>query len=204
MDPTLSPSLVTFEASNPTEYISFNGTTTSSAKLQILPASGQALADSFLFGIRQVTKSLNQEYIGCYVADTTATTPWFSTAGTAQAAISTTDCFNKATAAKARYFGLTKNNLCYYGDGTTYNSKGLQPAVQCMLDNTGKIGTLPNFGDNTSFAMYEVSYSRSNPVIDAVTIGSSVIHSCHFKASLTRVTDSNQPCRWRFGSNHGL
>ncbi len=175
-DNSLPPSIVTFEATNPTEYISFNSTTASSAKLQILPASGQLIADSFLFGIRQVTKSLNQEYIGCFVADTTATaSSWFSTAGTALTTISTTECFNKASANKARYFGITKNNQCYFGDGATYSNKGLQPALQCMFDNTGKAGTQPNGGDNASFAMYEISYSRTSPVIDSVLIGSSVL-----------------------------
>ena len=64
---------------------------------------------------------MSQEYVGCYVADLTVA--WF--AGAASTVQSATECYNRAATAKARFYGLTKFNQCYIGDGTTYSSKGM-------------------------------------------------------------------------------
>ena len=97
-----------------------------------------------------------------------------------------TECFNRATAAKARFFGLTNTNRCYIGDSQAYSSKGLQPAFQCMYNGAGVLGKEPAFGDVNSLAMYEISYSRTVPVIDAVTVGQSVRPCTLVFRSLTR------------------
>ncbi len=117
---------------------------------------------------------MNQEYVGCYVVDSSFT----PSGAQGQTAQSTTECYNRATAAKARFFGMTRYNQCYFNDSTAYSTRGLQPAFMCMYDpskpTTQTVGTAPGSGDSSSAAMYEISYSRTVNVIDALTVGQSV------------------------------
>jgi hypothetical protein len=147
--------------------------------------AGSTVADPFLFSMKLAIKTTNYDYTGCYVKNLTNAN-WAIHLGqnvTASGVAILSDCYYIATTKKARYFGLTDFNQCYYGDNTNYNDMGLQPAAQCMYKDpasasgtytTGSLGFVPNFGDQVSFAMYEISYSRTIPVVDSVLIGATV------------------------------